>query len=132
MSESKSIFRVYYEDTDMGGVVYHANYLKYLERGRTEFFRNKGFCLFEFMTNEGLHFVVKNINISFNKPARLGDELIVTTKLSKLGKAKLSFEQYIEITTDSDKRLCEAEVLVGCLDKGFKPSRIPEHMRKEL
>lgn len=132
MSESKSIFKVYYEDTDMGGVVYHANYLKYLERGRTDYFHNKGISLMEFMADEGLHFVVKTINISFNKPARLGDEIIVTTKLSRLGKVKLRFEQYIELKKDSDTRLCEAEVLVGCLDKGFKPSRLPEHMRKEL
>lgn len=132
MRESKSTFRVYYEDTDIGGVVYHANYLKFFERGRTDYLKNRGFALQDLLIQEGLHFVVRDLKIAYNKPARLDNDIVVTTKLSKLGKAKLSFEQYITLKNDDDTQLCQAEVLIGCLDRAFKPSRLPERMLKEL
>ena len=86
--------RVYYEDTDAQGVVYYANYLKFIERARTEFLRSIGYQQ-EKLLNEGLIFVVNGIQMSFRKPAKLDDSLKIKTRLIKLGKASFHFDQEV-------------------------------------
>ena len=99
--------RVYYEDTDCGGVVYYTNYLKFMERGRTEFLRSLGFEQDNLKQEQGLIFAVHSLSAKYLKPAVFNDELIVTTSLSRAGRASFSFTQSILRASDQ-LRLCEA------------------------
>ena len=101
--------RVYYEDTDAQGVVYYANYLKFIERARTEYLRSIGYQQ-EKLLNEGLIFVVNGIQMSFIKPANLDDSLKIKTRLIKLGKASFHFDQ--EVFSEENFLLCKG--LVRC------------------
>jgi acyl-CoA thioester hydrolase len=105
--------RIYYEDTDAGGVVYYANYLKYLERGRTEFIRALGVEQRELARESGLAFAVRSLSAEFLKPAVLDDELVVTTAVETLGRAQVGFAQTI---TRGEETLLTAKVRVACLD----------------
>ena len=84
--------RVYYEDTDAQGVVYYANYLKFFERARTEFLRHAGYQQMQLM-KEGIIFVVRGLELTLHKPARLDDQLLINTELDKLGKVSFNFIQ---------------------------------------
>lgn len=109
--------RIYYEDTDAGGVVYYANYLKYLERGRTEFIRALGVEQRELARETGLAFAVRSLSAEFLKPAVLDDELVVTTAVEALGRAQVSFAQTIERAKGNIfETLLTATVRVACLD----------------
>lgn len=111
--------RVYYEDTDAGGVVYYANYLKYFERARTEWLRRLGINQSRLATTERRVFVVKNVEIQYRKPARLDDELTVQTRVSHLGRASIRFEQR---ALRGDDLLSQATVTVCCVDAAsFRP-----------
>ncbi len=115
--------RVYWEDTDGGGVVYYANYLKFLERARTEWLRSQGFVQSQLMTDPGVIFVVTNINIDYRRPARLDDSLLVTCELIPEGAASMSFAQQI---LRDEEVLIEGTVRVACLDaQSFRPKRLP-------
>ncbi|MHB1428782.1 MAG: tol-pal system-associated acyl-CoA thioesterase [Rhodocyclaceae bacterium] len=105
--------RIYYEDTDAGGVVYYANYLKYLERGRTEFIRALGVEQRELARDTGLAFAVRSLSAEFLKPAVLDDELVVTTAVEALGRAQVGFAQTIK---RGEETLLTAKVRVACLD----------------
>jgi acyl-CoA thioester hydrolase len=127
--------RVYYEDTDAGGVVYYANYLKYLERARTEFLRSFGFEQDELRKGQGVLFAVRSMNIEYRQPARFNDQLEVITTVSQIGRASIRFDQHIaQIANDSVPReLCEARVQVACLDaERFKPRPIPTDILEAL
>jgi acyl-CoA thioester hydrolase len=127
--------RVYYEDTDAGGVVYYANYLKYLERARTEFLRSSGFEQDQLRESQGVLFAVRSMNIEYRQPARFNDQLEVITNVSQIGRASIRFEQRIaQIAKDSASReLCEASVQVACLDADrFKPRPIPTEILEAL
>ena len=115
----------------MAGVVYHANYLKFMERGRTDYLRAHGIDLIT-LFRQGVQFAVVEVNIKFIKPASLNDEIVVSTHLAKLGGAKLVFEQTIANKQALEQNLCQAQIVVGCLDGSYKPLRIPEKLRKEL
>ena len=104
--------RIYYEDTDAGGVVYHANYLKYLERGRTEFLRNYGFAQSYFLA-ENIAFVVKSVSIDYQSPARLDDEISVKTTVAKCKKASIIFTQEISL---NNKTLVRASIIIVCVN----------------
>ena len=115
--------RVYYEDTDAGGVVYYANYLKYLERARTEVLRELGFDQPRLLAEEGLAFVVRAISADYRKPARLDDALEVRSSVSKIGRASLEFSQ---VVTRGDTPLLEASVLIACVQLSLqKPAPLP-------
>ena len=117
--------RVYYEDTDAQGVVYYANYLKFFERARTEFLRHAGYQQMQLM-KEGIIFVVRGLELTLHKPARLDDQLLINTKLDKLGKVSFNFIQkaYLE-----DELISEAHVRCGSLDPvTFKPASLPEYL----
>lgn len=122
--------RVYYEDTDSGGVVYYANYFKYLERGRTEFLRALGFEQRQLAEETGLAFAVRSLNAEYLKPARLDDQLEVLTAVEALGRAQVTFAQSIR---RGDAVLLTATVRVACLDlaKG-KPAAIPANILAQL
>src|SRR6204780_4242526 len=105
--------RVYWEDTDAGGVVYYANYLKFLERGRSEWLRALGVDQPRLRAERGLQFVVVSIRVDFLRPARLDDEVLVTAELVKLTGATIQFKQGI---WRQDIQLIDATARVACLD----------------
>lgn len=120
--------KVYYEDTDAGGVVYYANYLRYLERARTEFLLLKGIDVVEYH-NSGYFFVVANVNIKYKKPAKLGDILSITTEISDIKNATITFLNKI---FKDELLLVEAYVTIACMGKDGKPKKFPEEVRNAL
>ena len=124
--------RVYYEDTDSGGVVYYANYLKFIERGRSEFLRDMGFEQDQLIENQGAIFAVRSLKAEYLLPARFNDMLMVHTQVEKSRCASLIFSQKI---TDlkQNKVLFEAQVTVACLDaQKFKPRAIPSDILEKI
>lgn len=124
--------RVYYEDTDSGGVVYHANYLKFFERARTEFLRQFGIEQDRLIRDDDVIFAVRNMNIDYIKPAVFNDLLTVTTDVAEIKKASLVFQQTIS-HHDSEKILCQIICRVACLTAStMKPRAIPETIIQQL
>jgi acyl-CoA thioester hydrolase len=122
--------RVYWEDTDAGGVVFYANYLKFFERARTEWLRALGFQQQRMREAEGLMFVVSRTALSYLKPARLDDELDVTVRLREAGRASMTLFQQ---AWRADELLAEGEIRIGCVDTGtFRPQRIPKAILESL
>jgi acyl-CoA thioester hydrolase len=116
--------RVYYEDTDLGGVVYYANYLKFMERARTEWLRALGFEQTALTRDHGVAFVVSSLTIDYLKPAAFNDELTVTVELEKLGAAQIMLKQRIAREAEA---LATASVRIACVNTAtFRPVRIPE------
>lgn len=115
--------RVYWEDTDGGGVVYYANYLKFLERARTEWLRSLGFVQTELAKDPGIVFVVASLSIDYKRPARLDDALTVTCDVEPEGSVCIQFLQRI---VRGSEVLVEARCRVACLDAAsFRPKRLP-------
>lgn len=124
--------RVYYEDTDAGGVVFYANYLKFMERARTEWLRSLGFEQRELAAGDDALFAVVKVTLNYRKPARLDDLLEVGANVTETGRSSLVFEQFIRRVSDG-AILSDGEVRVACLSaSAFKPRAIPEHLRKAL
>jgi acyl-CoA thioester hydrolase len=122
-------FNVYWEDTDAGGVVYYANYLKFLERARTDWLRAMNVDQQQLRAERKLQFVVVNITVDFLRPAVLHDEIIVTATLQRLAGATIHFGQTI---TRGGEQLIDATVRVACLDSGtLKPRAIPKDLFTE-
>ena len=122
--------RVYYEDTDGGGVVYHANYLKFMERARTEWLRHLGFEQTELKTLFAILFVVRKLEIQYKKPACFNDTLSVVSTLAKVQRCLFTFEQTIK---RDDEILTKAVVEVVCVDaEAFSPASIPESIRNVI
>ena len=122
--------RVYYENTDAGGVVYHSEYLKFLERARTEWLRHLGYDHQALERDHRLLLVVTSMAIDFVKPARLDDSLAVSVRLESLGKVRCVFVQ--EVRRD-DEVLVRAKVTVASVTgDGMKPTEIPEGLRKKM
>ncbi|MDC0609568.1 tol-pal system-associated acyl-CoA thioesterase [Vibrio sp.] len=115
--------RVYYEDTDAGGVVYHSNYLNYFERARTEMLRSEGISQ-QVLLEQNIGFVVRSLTIDYVKAAVLDDELTIKTHISEMKKVSLTFCQ--ELVNDAGEVLCKAIVKVACINnKKMKPISIP-------
>ena len=122
--------RVYWEDTDAGGVVYHAQYLAFLERARTEWLRARGHGQETLRREHGLVFAVRAMRVDFRKPARLDDALQVTVALHECRRASLVIAQQVR---RGDELLLDAEVRVAALDaSGFRPRGLPEALYNEL
>lgn len=120
--------RVYYEDTDAGGVVYHAGYLRFLERARTEWLRACGVDQSRLAAEHGVLFAVVAMELAFRAPARLDDELLATCTLIGRGGASLEFSQQLVRARD-DVLLVSARVRAACLEaSSFKPRGIPEQL----
>ena len=136
VSDSENEFlwpvRVYYEDTDSGGVVYYANYLKFMERARTEMLRSFGFEQDQLIEEQGVIFAVHSLSVQYKKPAVFNDELIVKTKISYCGRASFDFSQ--SVLRASDKLLlCESEIKVACINaERFTPMVIPKTMWSKI
>ncbi len=124
--------RVYYEDTDSGGVVYYANYLKFMERARTEFLRSLGFEQDQLRLEQGVLFAVRSLQVDYRRPARFNDTLEISAQVDKIRRTSLIFTQHV-VHRGTDDLLCEGQVRVACVDAGtFKPLPIPETLRSEL
>jgi acyl-CoA thioester hydrolase len=119
--------RVYWEDTDAGGIVFYANYLKFFERARSEWLRALGFGQEQMRLQEGVMFVVSATSLRYLSPARLDDWLQVTVEPRELGRASMVlFQQARRVDGDTSTLLAEGEIRIGCVDANkFKPTRIP-------
>lgn len=118
--------RVYWEDTDAGGVVYYANYLKFLERARSEWLRSLGFEQTELANRDGMVFVVRRVEADYLHPARFDDELSVVCRLESVGKASLEMVQTI---SREEELLMMARVKIACVGwRDFRPMKIPSHI----
>jgi len=119
--------RVYREDTDDLGIVYYANYLKFMSRARSEWLRSLGFNQVASMHKQRITFVIKKIAVDFLRPARLEDMLTVDALLQGFGRASLDFEQKISSVTDD--LLCRGTVKIACVDADtLRPHRIPQEL----
>src|SRR4030042_3049098 len=118
--------KIYYEDTDAGGVVYYANYRRYLERARTEFLLGKGIDVAEYH-NKGYLFAVIHVDIHYKRPARLGEIIEVSTEIIEMTNATINLKHQI---LREGTLLVEANVRVACIDKEGKPRRLPESFKK--
>ena len=124
--------RVYYEDTDSGGVVYYANYLKFMERARTEWLRHLGFEQDQLAEQEGIIFAVRRVEVDFLLPARFNDALEVRVGIVERKRVSMTFSQEI-VNTSSGRTLCSGRVQIASIDAtGFRPRPIPESVLKEL
>jgi len=122
--------RVYYEDTDAGGIVFYANYLKFFERARTEWLRAAGIGQQDLIESDNAGFVVKSATIDYHAPARLDDEITLTLAIEKLGRASVQFAQK---AYKGDQLLVEASVKVGCVDlASVRPRSLPDHVADKL
>ena len=122
--------RVYYEDTDFTGVVYYANYLKFFERGRTESLRSSGVSHADlFQLDPPLGFVVRRIEVDYIMPARIDDELIVTTGFESVRGARMQISQVIERGSET---LARARVEAACIDMDGRPRRLPDDLLSSL
>jgi acyl-CoA thioester hydrolase len=125
--------QIFYEDTDAGGIVYHANYLKYMERARTTFLLDKGLSLPALIDTFGIQFVVRSITINYEKPVRLQENFIVVTKIVKCNKASIVFSQNSYFDPSNEQTMiCSSEVVIVCTNEQLKPCAIPEAIVKEL
>lgn len=118
--------KIYYEDTDAGGIVYHANYLRYLERARTEFLKEQGIDVAAYH-RKGIFFAVTHVDIYFKSPAQLGDTITVTTEVAELKKASITVKNQI---FKDDKLLVEALLTFACLNNNYRPTRLPDSFSK--
>lgn len=122
--------RVYYEDTDAGGVVYFANYLRFMERARTEWLRRLGFDQSELRERQGILFVVRGVEATYHRPARLDDALTVQSRLTSLSRVALRFEQSIEREGETLVSGSSDVICVGA--DSLRPSRMPEPLMRVL
>ncbi len=121
--------RVYIEDTDAGGIVYYVNYLKFMERARTEWLRTLGYQHYA-LAGDNFLFVVHSCSVRYHRPARIDDQLQVTAGLRRLGRATLDFVQQV---WRADELLCEAEVRVACVSvDGVRPRAMPEALHLSI
>jgi acyl-CoA thioester hydrolase len=127
--------RVYWEDTDGGAIVYYANYLRFLERARTEWLRAQGHSQLALAREPGILFTVVSVQVDYRAPARLDDELEITCAPSAEGAATLRFAQRIYRTVDARRAelLVEAQVRVACVDAAtLRPRRLPQFLREAV
>jgi acyl-CoA thioester hydrolase len=121
--------RVYYEDTDAAGIVYYANYLRFIERARTEALLARGLSQTALRARFGLVFAVRSAHVEYLAPARLEDELVVTTALARLGGAGVDLAQRV---TRADDLLADCTVRLACIGPGGRPARMPAELRAAL
>ena len=126
--------RVYWEDTDAGGIVFYANYLKFFERAHTEWLRSLGIGQQQLLESTGAMFVVAQTNVRYLRPARLDDELIVTANVIETGRASLTVLQQALLKTEQVKTvLCEGTVRIGWVNAhSLQPQRIPAALLDSL
>ncbi len=121
--------RVYYEDTDLAGIVYYANYLKFIERGRSEWVRERGLDQMRLRADPGIVFAVRRVEADYLRPALFGDDLVVTTAPLTLGGARIELDQQV---LRGRETLFAARVTLVCLGADGRPHRVPESVRAAL
>lgn len=124
--------RVYYEDTDIGGVVYYANYLKFMERARSEMLRELGIDqaeMLDYNKPEDVSFVVKRAEIDFNRPAKFDDQLIIKSEVIKLGGASLMIKQEV---TKEEQVLVTGMIKIAAIGQDGKTKRLPQSIKEKL
>jgi len=125
--------RVYWEDTDAGGIVFYANYLKFMERARTEWLRSLGVEQRKLREHSGGQFVVSETTLKYHRPARLDDELLVTADVQQIGMASLIIGQRVLSKTEQGVLLCEGTIRIGWVDAAtLRPARIPAQVSGTL
>ena len=125
--------RVYYEDTDAGGVVYYANYLRFMERARTEWLRALGLDQSALARDPGILFAVHRVELDYLRPARLDDRLRVTVRVASLRRTSLCFDQRVHPEGRPDSPCCRGQVRIVCVDaERFRPVTIPEFIKRRL
>ena len=127
--EFKSSFKVYYEDTDSGGVVYYANYLKFLERARTDAITSLDFSNNKLVEKFGIFIIVKSCNLNFLRPAKLEDNLDIISKVMEVKNVSIKMKQNIFV---NDSMIVEAEILLASVNNEGKPSKLPDEFKNEL
>ncbi len=128
MNEFQLKRKIYYHHTDAGGVVYYGRYLDFFEEGRTEYLRDKGIEVSEYL-KRNVAFAVVRAQVDYKRPARYGDEISVFTKIEDVGKASIRFFQEIK---KGDTALAIATIVLACIGSDFKAKAVPEEMRKAL
>ena len=122
--------RIYYHDTDSGGVVYYANYLKYFEEARTEYLESRGLGIQPFL-DRGLLYAVRSCHVDYKSPARYGDVICSDALVKKMTGAQIFFVQKVWNKADG-RVLAEAEVVLVCLSRDFKPRPIPQDIKEKI
>ncbi|MBF0122056.1 MAG: YbgC/FadM family acyl-CoA thioesterase [Candidatus Omnitrophica bacterium] len=122
--------KIYYHDTDAGGVVYYANYLKYLEEARTEYLESRGENVPKFI-EQGFFFAVRSCNVIYKSPARYGETISADANVKKVTGTQIFFHQRI-LNKATEQVMVEAEVSLVCLTLDFKPRAIPDGLREKL
>ena len=122
-------FKVYYEDTDAGGVVYYANYLKFLERARSEAIYSIGFSNLDLKRKNDVIIVVKSCNINYIRPAKFEDKLSVNSSIISISKASFKMNQII---IRQEEKITEAEVVLVAINSSGKPTKLPEELLKKF
>lgn len=121
-------FRIYFEDTDAGGIVYYANYLKFAERARTEWLREHGFQSRDLHDRCGILIVVKAVDIDYKSPARLDDSLVLDTVVLQIGGTSMTLSQNVR---RGDKPLCDMKITLVCVSaQTFRPARWPSEIHQ--
>ena len=129
MKKFKYSLKVYYEDTDVGGVVYYANYLKFLERARTESITSVNFTNLKLIKNHGIYIIVKSCNLNFIKPARLEDKLDIISEIVEVKNASVKVKQDIFLKNDL---IVSSETLLAIISKSGKPTKMPGELKEQL
>jgi len=125
--------RVYYEDTDSAGVVYYANYLKFMERARTEWLRGLGFEQDRLATQEGILFAVRSVALDYLRPARFNDSLQVRTSVQRPGRVALVFRQLVLRCGEAERPLCVGRIKVACISAhSYRPHPLPSEILARL
>ena len=127
MADHQLKARVYFEDTDAGGIAYYASYLRFAERGRTEMMREAGFEHAKLFKETGICFAVVSMQIDYNAPARLDDLLVVRSKVTKRGGASMEMQQDI---VSGERLLVKMKVTLVCINRKFKAVRLPAKIRE--
>ena len=129
MKKFKSSFNVYYEDTDAGGVVYYANYLKFIERARTDAIASVKFTNSNLKENYGIHIIVKSCNLNFIKPSRLEDKLDIFSQIVEVKNVSIKMRQDIFV---KDNLILTADVHLATINKEGKQTKMPEKLKEQL
>jgi acyl-CoA thioester hydrolase len=129
LNSFKSSYRIYYEDTDAGGIVYYANYLKFAERARTDMLRQIGINQSQLLQTQDLIFVVRNADISYIRPAKLDDQITIETLIEKIGAASLQMKQEIFL---QETKLVKINVKIACVSSKLKPKKITKEIKSKM
>jgi len=123
--------RIYYEDTDLSGVVYHSNYLKFFERARTEMLRERGYELSDLFLKHNMQFVVYSAELEYLRPARLDQLLCIVTKVTEVRSASIRYNQSAYLGLENGILSCRANIRLACLDRDQHPRKLPNILSME-